>query len=809
MAVLAAAVCLAVPALAQRQTPVAVVQVHLETTGEATIQSFPRKAEVDSAFAEVLLCQSAMKRKSDQFDDFHCAKAMRRDGLALEAAIDPAPIARQFAATDVIQLWINYPRLGFESTSSPMKDMGGWIRAGEMIEFAAGNPPPPIQVKIGYRRDQIAGIYLPLAGLAVLLVAIAAALSRAGLASLNLSVFVLGATLWMGLASRLQAGELLRIALFGSAWGNIAGVSIVFLPPLVCVAAGVALGSERRDGRGPVALFSEVFWGYGTFLLPLICAIGALPAMVEQDWLSGAPWLLALPFVFIAARLGMRAGAGGSVRQVSAGELREQVSAMAARIGRPRTRLYILFSTRAQYANAFALPGRSIFFTAPLVRTFSKGEVLAVAAHELSHFNHRNGRSWAALFVAMVLFQTPLFGMVPPGMGWLFAALLLPFAIYFATLAGARRREFAADAGAAALTGDPRAMISALARIIRTNKRQLEMSAVVEWFSSHPSTHKRIGALAALGGLQPAELVALCTRDDPGEPFTLPEQESGALFTPAWQTANGGIYSWVVLFASCVSGLTLGWVANRFAGGGFAQLLIAIVLGCAITKGVAATVMAWNYARLGRRLAAKLGVSGQLVGLAPEGEPRLYKGFRFSDAGLLWFEGGRLCYRSESASIALNPADVVDADTVAASPSNWLRLQPRLRFRCPESGEVKAVILHPVDWLPTQRRLLRSIEQWRATQSSAEATSVTGLNAVAGQPFRNPAVALVARAFLVSGGATLAGALLAVWLLRADWRYVGFALAIAACVHVFMFLPSMLYRPPAAASEIAASASAQ
>jgi len=52
----------------------------------------------------------------------------------------------------------------------------------------------------------------------------------------------------------------------------------------------------------------------------------------------------------------------------------------------------------------------------------------------------------------------------------------------------------------------------------------------------------------------------------------------------------------------------------------------------------------------------------------------------------------------------------------------------------------------------------------------------------------------VARAFLVSGGVTLFSALL---LLRADWEYIVYALLIAACAHIFMFLPAILYRPPA------------
>jgi hypothetical protein len=55
-------------------------------------------------------------------------------------------------------------------------------------------------------------------------------------------------------------------------------------------------------------------------------------------------------------------------------------------------------------------------------------------------------------------------------------------------------------------------------------------------------------------------------------------------------------------------------------------------------------------------------------------------------------------------------------------------------------------------------------------------------------------IAGVARAFLVSGGVILFAALL---LLRTDWEYIVYALLITACAHIFMFLPALLYRPPA------------
>jgi hypothetical protein len=253
-------------------------------------------------------------------------------------------------------------------------------------------------------------------------------------------------------------------------------------------------------------------------------------------------------------------------------------------------------------------------------------------------------------------------------------------------------------------------MISSLARIARNNSLPLDMNPVAEWFSSHPSNPRRIRALAAAARLDAAEVERLCGSDDPGESYEVPQEEADrAIFTPAWQTINARIYGWVVIFGSCGAGLLAAWLADRFDGngsGGFGTvgILAGIALGCIATKGLAATAIASNFARLHRRLEARIGVQGQLVGLAMDSEPRLYNGFRFSDAGILGFEGERLCYKSERVTIALNPVDVVEVSMVSASPSNWVRQQPMVRFRGPESCGVQAFILHPVEWLPTQQR---------------------------------------------------------------------------------------------------------
>jgi heat shock protein HtpX len=810
-AALAGAFCLAASPVGRAQLvtiskmdPGVYVQVHAEADGEVAMSAWPAQGGRDllPVLPEVLHCPGSWKRDPDEPVKIRCAQALRRDGLVLEGVVDLASIARKLAPSEGIELWINYPRMGVASLSTPMDERPERMRVIHNARFEAGSVPPPIHYRFGYRPDQLAGVYFPLVALAFALTLLAAIFSRIGAAGVSRSVVLLGTILWMGTAAQLQTGDLVHLLLYGSPWAKMAALFVEIWPPLLCVAAGVAIGSWKQGPRRPGNGFGDVLWGFAIIPLILTSVLGALPLMMDQNWLAAIPWLVAAPLFAFLRRAWIRARAGASVKQLSTGELRDRVSALLAKARRPPIKIFVSSLMRSQVSAAFTLPGKSIYLTAPLVRSLSKREVDAIVAHELAHFNHSSRGQWTALALAMVLFGTPVSGILLSLPGGLLVTTLLLLTVLFAALRGARKREFAADASAAALTGDPRAMISSLARISRNNKMPLDMNAAAEWIATHPSTRKRIHALAAAARLTPSEVETLCNSDDPGDPYELPAEEAaGVVFTPAWQKMNAGVYGWTVLLGSSVAGLLVAWLLYRTVGVGPAQLLGGIALGCLLTKAMTATVMSTNYAWLRRKLEAKFGVRGQIVGLAIDSEPRMYGGRRFSDAGLLWFAGGRLCYRSERTTIELNPADVVEAGMIAASPANWLRLAPIVRFRQPESGESAAFILHPLVWLAANRRLFNSIERWRATQTSAEATSTSGFNRIAGQPFQRIRVVALLPSIGISIGAALVPAIAAVFLLRTGWWFVGYSLAITACAHIFAILPIMLYRPPAPSAE--------
>ncbi len=774
------------------------LQARMEANGEVAIQASSLRAGLQLApsLGAVIHCQGREIFDADMFGESHCHHALWRNGLSLEGVFDLAPIARQLAPTDEIQFRVEYPRLGFEESSTLLEDQGSRSRSTQTAQFTAGAVPAPIRIRFGYRVGQVAVLYLPLLAMALALMLIAMGLSRAGRVDLGRSVFLLGAMFWLGVATRLQAAEPLRILLSGTSLSDVAAALLEYLPPLLCVAAGVALGGAKQMRRRPSEMFAEVFWGFGMLLFPLASALSAVPLMVEGDWIRGIPWLIFATVSVIVCRWRIRASAQTTIRELSVGELKDRVSELAAKMGAGAVRVFVSTSARSQISNAFAMRRSSVVLTAPLIQSVSKRELDAVVAHELSHFGHARRSPWAALALAAILFEKPLADLTLQQTGGVFVAVLLvPVLVYFAALRGARKREFAADAGSVALTGDPRAMISALARIARNNRTPLDFSVVAEWFSTHPSTHRRIRALASAAGLDTAEMEALCTHGDPDAPYLLLTEKNDAIFTLGWQTTNATRYGWTVLIGASSAGLLVAGLLDKFAGAAFAQLIGGVAIGCAITKVLAATVMSINYARLRRKLATKLNAPGQLVGLAVDSQPRVYNGYRFSDVGFVSFQGGRLCYRSESISINLNPADVEEVSMIAAAPASWRRLQPMVRFLDHDSGDVKSFILHPLEWGATPRGLLHSILRWKETASSAESTSIQGLNAVAGQPYRVPNIAQTARGFRIPGFITLAGATLAGWFVRGESWLAWYALVVTACSYTFMYLPAMLYRP--------------
>jgi len=219
------------------------------------------------------------------------------------------------------------------------------------------------------------------------------------------------------------------------------------------------------------------------------------------------------------------------VSEVAAPELYRIVEILAKRASIPMPGVYIIPS---QTANAFAT-GRdpehaAVAVTEGILRILPEAELAGVIAHEITHIINRDTLTQAVAatvagaiaFLAQMLSYSMWFGGgygrddngKGNPLGILATVILAPIAATIIQLAISRTREFSADAGAAKLTGNPRALATALQRLEATAK-QMPLNAnpafeplliinpisgqfLGNLFSSHPPTEKRVAALLKL-----------------------------------------------------------------------------------------------------------------------------------------------------------------------------------------------------------------------------------------------------------------------------------------------------------------------
>lgn len=210
--------------------------------------------------------------------------------------------------------------------------------------------------------------------------------------------------------------------------------------------------------------------------------------------------------------------------------LYRMVRELANQAGMPMPRVYIIPS---ETPNAFAT-GRNpehaaVAATQGILRLLNERELKGVMAHELSHVRHRDIliSSVAATLAGAIGFlafgaRFRAFAGGRRGEGGnplilLIVAVLGPLAAGMVQMAVSRTREFGADEGGAALTGDPDALASALTKISHGVARRpmgqgaattahmfilnpLSGQGLSKLFSTHPPLEERLERLAQMRG---------------------------------------------------------------------------------------------------------------------------------------------------------------------------------------------------------------------------------------------------------------------------------------------------------------------
>jgi heat shock protein HtpX len=234
--------------------------------------------------------------------------------------------------------------------------------------------------------------------------------------------------------------------------------------------------------------------------------------------------------VFASDKLALAAVGAREVSPQEAPELHAMIERLCIQADLPKPKIAVMPTSMP---NAFAM-GRSakaatVCATTGIMELLSPSELEGVLAHELSHIRNRDVLIMTvASFFATIASLILQFGFFFGGGGdddddgpGVMVVILVALAVYvvsfFLMQALSRYREFAADRGAAVLTGRPSALASALMKISGTMERipQRDLRAHPELnafyifpagakrslfnlFSTHPPIEKRLAALARL-----------------------------------------------------------------------------------------------------------------------------------------------------------------------------------------------------------------------------------------------------------------------------------------------------------------------
>jgi heat shock protein HtpX len=228
-----------------------------------------------------------------------------------------------------------------------------------------------------------------------------------------------------------------------------------------------------------------------------------------------------------------------AVDAASAPEFHALVKQLAERAGLPMPKTYIVDDP---HPNAFAT-GRNpenaaVAATTGLLNMLTRDEIAGVMAHELAHVKNRDTLIMTMVAtIAGAISMLANFGLLFRGgdnrgnmIAMLLAVIVAPFAAMIVQMAISRTREYGADAGGAEISGNPRALASALAKLSRgaqaiPNHVAERNPAVAQlyivsalggrggdgMFSTHPDTGNRIAALEAMAvemGQAPAMMAA-------------------------------------------------------------------------------------------------------------------------------------------------------------------------------------------------------------------------------------------------------------------------------------------------------------
>lgn len=256
----------------------------------------------------------------------------------------------------------------------------------------------------------------------------------------------------------------------------------------------------------------------------------ALGAMLGTTWIIVALVLaivLNIGGYFFSDRIVLKMHGAVEMSPEEFPRLHQVTEDLARNADIPKPRLCLI---PADYPNAFAT-GRNpkygvVAVTEGLCRMLNERELRGVIAHEIAHIRNRDiliatiaaMMAAAITYIANFLQFSALFGSsdeedTPSPLAAFTFALVAPIGAALVQMAISRSREYLADAYAAEITGDPRALASALKKLSNSTDQIEEEpepataslfivnplhGGMANWFSTHPPTEERIERLLVM-----------------------------------------------------------------------------------------------------------------------------------------------------------------------------------------------------------------------------------------------------------------------------------------------------------------------
>lgn len=269
-------------------------------------------------------------------------------------------------------------------------------------------------------------------------------------------------------------------------------------------------------------------------LTGLFVVIGsALGGQIGMVIAFGLAMVMNLGTWWFSDRIALHTSGAQAVSPAEAPELHRIVEILAERAELPKPAVYLIAS---EIPNAFATgrsPSKSaVAVTTGLMRLLDRDELAGVIAHELAHIKHRDTliasiaasvagaitmvaemAQWALIFGGFGGDDDEGQGGFAGLAGTVVLMIVAPIAAFLIQMAISRAREFSADAGGAAILGNPLPLASALEKLewaaqrvpMRVSPTMAHIYIVnplrgrlFNLFRTHPQTAERVTRLRTL-----------------------------------------------------------------------------------------------------------------------------------------------------------------------------------------------------------------------------------------------------------------------------------------------------------------------